>query len=201
MKKFTHILFVIGALVLIPSLSMAQNVSATTYVGAYGGYAMNEGFSNNINSDIEADGLDFGAFAGFRFETLSDSNTSFTASFEAFLGSSFVEGNVGNVSLEKNYEYGISFRPGLAFKPTQNLKINPYAILGYRISEFESRSANVTANRDFDGFELGVGTNLLTFDNIDLRFEYSHIFWGEEAGFEPDEDSLRLGLVYNFKTY
>lgn len=190
MKKYIHILLVIGALVLIPSVSIAEGFKHSPYAGFYGA-------SSNIDTNPEADGMDFGVFAGLKFEQLTQTNLAFTGAIEIFLGGSDVEAE-NNATFEKKIERGISLRPGLAFKPARNFKINPYAILGYRHAEFELSNATTSITDDFSGFELGLGTSLILLDNLDFRLEYTRTFYGESSGLDMEEDSFRLGLAYHF---
>ena len=48
------------------------------------------------------------------------------------------------------------------------------------------------------GFELGAGTELVTFQNFGVRADYTHVWYGSSSGFNPDEDDVRLGVAYHF---
>ncbi len=111
-----------------------------------------------------------------------------------------VEGHYGLSSsdgdnIDKENEWGISFKPGASFvADVLPIVTEPYAILGYRQTEFE-----VNGNDDnFHGFALGLGTEVMAFDDAAVRIEYTHVFYGKENGFNPDEDNIRIGLGYNF---
>lgn len=163
------------------------------YAGVYGG------FNSTSDDTVDLDGGDFGGFAGFKLDNLFDMPIS--AGFEVQYGLSTAEGDINNVTMEKESEFGISFRPGLTFMPDNSIfYLNPYAILGYKISNYEA-SANtlgISADESLSGFELGIGAEFIAYDNWVLRGEYSHTFYGEEGNFDPSEDTFRLGLAYKF---
>jgi hypothetical protein len=201
MKK-NILIFIISVFSLgLSATAIAQDWKPILYVGGYGGYGASDGYRDN-----EPSGLDYGVFAGFKFQRLMSANWGVTAAIEGNLGGSGIEdeGQVNgvNITTEKNHEYGISFRPGLTFKPSASFILNPYAIIGYRATEYDVTGSlggfTSSATAEYDGFELGLGTNLLTYNNFDLRFEYSRTFYDANGLFSPDEDSFRFGLVYHF---
>lgn len=160
------------------------------YVGAYGGY----GWQYDGSTDL--DGGDYGLYAGISADGLLDYTINRTG-----LGlSGRVEGHYGwsgadGDGLDKENEWGVSFKPGLSFVyDTVPVATEPYAILGYRNTEFESAAGD----ENYHGFELGLGTEVLAYDNATVRLEYTHVFYGDENGFDPDEDNVRVGLGYNF---
>ena len=78
------------------------------------------------------------------------------------------------------------------------LNINPYGILGYRRAEFEASTGGASADEDFDGFELGIGTELVAYENVGIRAEYSYTWYSEEDNIDPSEHNMRIGAAYHF---
>lgn len=173
------------------STSYDSGSSALTgaYVGVYGGYGWTDA-DTGAGGNFDMDGEDYGLFAGYKLDRLFENNLGITAAVEAFYGWSGQEDDVAGVKLEKDHEWGVSFRPGFSISET----INPYAILGYRRTNFEAAGSD----EDYDGFDLGIGTELIAWGNMGLRLDYTHTFYGEENGVDPDEDNIRVGLSYHF---
>ena len=176
------------------------------YVGAYGGYGWS--YDDVGGSDIGINGGDYGIYAGIEGDALLDATINrvglgLTGAIEAHYGWSSADDSVGAVEFEKDTEWGVSFKPGLKFLDNKlPLAAAPYAILGYRNTEYDA-SANIGAltvggSETYHGFELGFGTELLAYQDVGVRLEYTHVFYGEENGFDPDEDNIRLGLGYHF---
>lgn len=161
--------------------------STGPYVGVTGGYNWGEGI----------EGGEFGVFAGVEVGRMIDRhlNWGMFGALEAHYIWSESDGSVGGVGIGKDNEWGISFRPGFDFiADSAPLGLKPYAILGYRRAEFEGGGVST----DFDGFELGLGTQLMAWGQVGLRLDYTHVFYEEKGGLDPDEDNLRLGLSYHF---
>jgi opacity protein-like surface antigen len=159
------------------------------YIGAYGGYGW-------VYDGNDANDFDYGLYAGVSADGLLDATIN-----RVGLGlSGRLEGHYGWSSMdedgiEKNHEWGVSFKPGMSFIDAyMPIAAEPYAILGYRNTEFETAAGD----DNYHGFELGLGTEVLAYDMATVRLEYTHVFYGSENGFDPDEDNIRLGVGYNF---
>lgn len=90
--------------------------------------------------------------------------------------------------------------PGLSvIDKLSPVDFNPYGILGYKRANFE---VDGLGDETFDGFELGLGTELVAYDNVGVRLEYAHTWYGEEevggTDIDNDEDTVRVGVSYNF---
>ena len=171
------------------------------YVGGYGGYSWSNVDTGGASGDVN--GTDYGIFVGAELEKLlnRDSLWGVTGAIEAFYGWSNADDTVTTaagapIGIEKNHEWGIDFRPGLKFLDAYSpFGIKPYGILGYRRAEFSTSTAG---NHNFNGFELGAGTELLAYNNWGVRLDYTHVFYNEHSGIDPDENDLRLGVAYHF---
>ena len=186
--------------------SMNNDRLTGPYVGVYGGYGWTDADASGAVSAFDGDinGADYGIFTGMKVDTLLDQTVnrlglSLTGAVEIQYGWSSQDDTINGVNFEKENEFGISFRPGLAFVDQINpLDFNTYGIFGYKRAEYEVAVAGVSGDEDYDGFELGLGTELVAYDNMGVRLEYSHTWYEEKDGFDPSEDSLRLGLSYQF---
>tara|TARA_B100001123_G_scaffold192426_1_gene219513 strand:- start:1181 stop:1795 length:615 start_codon:yes stop_codon:yes gene_type:complete len=167
------------------------------YLGAYGGYGWNTLDTAGFEPDV--DGWDYGVMVGYQADYLLDQTINriglgLNGAIEVHYGWSDADETASGVSLEKNDEFGISFRPGLSFLNSEELGVTPYGIIGYRNTEFEANGAD----EDFDGFELGIGTQLMAMGDYGVRLDYTHVWYEEQNGVDPDSDELRLGLSYHF---
>jgi outer membrane immunogenic protein len=190
----------------LSSAAMAQNAMERTFTGPYigvqGGYTIAE--DEVGGTDLDVDGGNYGVFAGFQADTLLDKTVNqtglgLTGAIEAHYNWSDADDSVGGIELEKNHDWGISFRPGLTIlDDNMPFGVSPYGILGYRRAEFEANTALGSTEEDFDGFELGIGTQLIAYEHIGIRAEYSHTWYEEEGGIDPNEHNLRLGAAYHF---
>ena len=165
--------------------------SASPYIGAYGGYGWMD------DSGVDLDGAQYGLYAGMQADSLLDATINRTG----LALSGAIEGHYGWANgrgdgFERENEWGVSFRPGMSFiSNTLALETVPYAILGYKRAEIENAAGD---DNWHDGFELGIGTELVAWDHMSTRLEYSHTFYEERGGIDPDDDSVRLGLGYRF---
>lgn len=174
------------------------------YIGAYGGYDWSD-IDTNAGVGGELDGWDGGVFVGYKLDAIMEKMDGFgiglNGAIEGFYGWSDSSDNFGGgVSAEKDQDWGISFRPGLSFLQgvTGDLGINPYGILGYRNTEYSLNGGGFNSSEHFDGFDLGIGTQLIAFGDFGVRAEYTHTWYSSEAGFDPDSDEVRIGLSYHF---
>lgn len=173
------------------------------YVGVYGGYDWTSADSTGAGVGIDPEGWDGGFFAGYKFDQLFGGNRTSGAganiALEAFYGFSNSDETVGGVTFEKDNEWGISLRPGISIFDSMfgDTAINPYGIVGYRSTEFDVTGAP-GGSEWYDGFELGLGTQLVAMGDVGLLVEYSHVWYDSEGSFDPDSDNVRLGLSYHF---
>lgn len=184
-----------------------ENISSSPfsgpYVGAYGGYDWSEADTNIAGFSPETRGWDYGVFAGVRIDGLLDRvnglGIGLNGAIEGFYGWSDADDDILGISVDKDNEWGVSFRPGLSFLDKNSMGgVVPYGIIGYRNTEFEAFSGTAGSSERFNGFDLGIGTQLLTMGAIGLRAEYTHTWYASEGGIDPDSDNVRVGLSYHF---
>lgn len=168
------------------------------YLGGYGGYGWASADTSVGSADVE--GADYGAFVGYSLDTLLDHTIGMgiNGSIEGFYGWSDADGSSNGIDYDKKDEWGVSFRPGLSFVNDYALGLKPYGILGYRRTEFQATAAGTTEKEWHNGFELGIGTEVIAHGNIGVRVDYSHVWYDEKNGIDPDGDNLRMGVSYHF---
>lgn len=197
------LLLAAAATLFLSTAARAQDM-AGFYLGAFGGYGWTT-VDRAGGPAIDANGDEWGVFAGYDFGAgiTNRTKTTPTLAIEAYYTWSNADDTrvIGGVPVfvEKDHEWGISLRPGLFFlSDSMKFGTQPYGILGWRRAEFATSAAGVSAKEDLDGFELGVGTEFAAHRNFGLRLDYTHVFYEEEIGLDPDEDDLRLGAVFRF---
>lgn len=205
MKKQLLMTSVLAAVAAFAPPALAATTNSTQsglYVGGFGAYDWNQLEAGAFDTDV--DGWEGGVLLGYKLDVLMDRMNGFgvgmTGAVEGFYAWSDAEETSFGVTTEKENEWGVSFRPGFSFitNATQSLGINPYGILGYRNTKFEAAAGPFSGSERYDGFELGIGTELVTFGNFGVRLEYSHTWYASENGVDPSADSLRMGVTYHF---
>ena len=192
---------VILSMVAILSVATVQSAHAQDsglYAGLYGGYGWTS-TDNSNGGNPSPSGVDYGVYAGYKIDSvLKNAGFDLTGALEVHYGGSTADNTVGGVKMEKGREMGISFRPGLSFLNNEKYRINPYGIIGYKITEYETSVTGLTAEEDYHGLALGLGTELVTEENMSVRLDYSHTWYIEENDIDPSEGNLRLGVGFGF---
>lgn len=190
-------------LALAPSAQAQTNSDYTPspstgpYIGAYGGYGWTDADAGA--GSVDFDGMDYGLFAGYELGHMFDMGIGMHGAIEAFYGWSSADDTSGGITIGKDDEWGVNFRPGFDFiSNSMPLGLKPHAIIGYRRTEFEATGGGFAGSDDFDGFDLGVGTELVAYGDVGVRLDYTHTFYESNGGIDPDEDNLRLGVAYHF---
>jgi opacity protein-like surface antigen len=179
---------------------MSYSNFSSFYLGGYGGYGWTDAETDIAGvDDFDVNGADYGVFVGYELDRLLDPSWGISGALEIYYGWSNADDDddVAAASIEKDHEWGINFRPGLSFLSYGSV-INPYGIIGYRNTKFEVDSAAGSGDDDYDGLDLGIGTELVTWDRVGLRLDYTHTFYEDKNGIDPDEDDIRVGLSYHF---
>ena len=96
--------------------SMAQDMGSSPLTGAYigllGGYTNTELEAGGASEDLT--GGDYGIFAGFKLDKYLENSIGITGAIEAHYAWSTADEEIGGITLEKDSEFGISFRPGIS---------------------------------------------------------------------------------------
>lgn len=173
------------------------------YVGAYGGYGWNDA-DISAGPELDVNGWDTGFFVGYQVDTLLDRTLGLgvNGALEFHYGWSDADDETvtggTTFTTEKEDEWGFSFRPGLSIVDDYVYGLNPYGIIGYKRAKFETSSGTTKTSEDFDGFSLGLGTEVMAFGDAGLRLDYTHTWYEDKGGIDPSGDDLRLGLAYHF---
>ena len=105
-----------------------------------GGHSWVDGDTGVAGVDADLEGWEGGVFAGYKFGRFLNNDFGMNAAIEAHYNWSGIDDTVAGIDLEKDSDWGISFRPGLSFLPgfSSMTAISPYAILGYKRANFET---------------------------------------------------------------
>jgi outer membrane immunogenic protein len=182
--------------------NIARSPFTGPYIGGYGGYDWTDADTPIPGFKPESRGWDYGVFAGIRIDGLLDRmngmGIGLNGAIEGFYGWSDSDDEIGGIAVNKKNEWGVSFRPGLSFLNNDKMGISPYGILGYRNTEFEAFAGTAGASERYNGFDLGIGTQLLAMGQFGVRAEYTHTWYASEGDIDPDSDTVRLGVSYQF---
>ncbi len=212
MKKIALFSFAFLSFSCLAAQARADNYSQSTapvrgsfYVGAFGGYGWSDVDMDRAGGlDFDADGGEYGAFAGFQIDGLLDKTINrtgigMTGAVEVYYTESDADDTEAGIKLEKDHDWGIDFRPGLTFLDADSpMGLKPYGIIGYRRANFETSGGGDSTDRGYNGFELGLGSELMAYNAFGVRLDYTHVFYGEKDDIDPSENNLRLGVAYHF---
>lgn len=184
-----------AALVVLSSPVLAQDMNSPltgAYIGLLGGYTNSELDDSGLVA--EPKGGDYGIFAGYKLDRFLEDSIGITGAIEVHYAWSTADDNVIGIDVEKDNEFGVSFRPGISISET----FNPYGIIGYKRTEFDAAGFGATASETYNGLELGLGGEIMSYGNIGLRLEYAHTWYEDKDDTDVDEDTIRAGVSYNF---
>ncbi len=171
------------------------------YAGGTIGYSSFDTDLKNNGTEIDgvsASDLNVGAFAG--------SGTNYQNFYYGLEGHFNVnnadfEETDGTDKLEMDFEesYGLSARLGSLISDT----VLAYGLLGWQQLNIDvSDNLGNSDDESFDGFRVGAGVEFQTSQNVFIRGQYSHTFYGseklEETDVEPESGNFQMGLGFRF---
>ncbi|TCD14325.1 outer membrane protein [Oricola cellulosilytica] len=149
-----------------PPVAAVEYAPAATwsgvYVGAFGGY--NWGNFDSTVGDIDADGFNGGAFAGYNLQ-----NGAVVYGLEGDIGYSGADGSLAGVSADQGVFGSLRGRIGYAFDP-----VLIYGTAGVAATRAEFSSATGTDENTHIGWTVGAGADTLITENVFGRLEYRY---------------------------
>jgi outer membrane immunogenic protein len=185
------------AVAMVSSAHAGEDSFSGPYVGIQGGYTSYsiELSAEGDSIDLDADGVEGGVYAGYgrRF------GSQFYAAVEADGSLSNAEYSVPGVSIETNYNLGISAIAGVVVTD----KALVYGRVGYRyLDASASADGELLGDEQFHGLRLGLGAAVELGKNTHARAEASYTFYDkytEDGGsLQPSQLSFMFGLHYTF---
>jgi outer membrane immunogenic protein len=207
-----------SVLALMASAAQAQTFDGP-YIGGEVGYVtgtadldwrLGGGFTGS--DELDYDGWDIGAFAGFRrqFPNNFVLGVELGGNYSDVDGSSsnvFFNGSGRDASIEKDWEIFLSGKMGAVVQP--NLQV--YVIGGLQTADMEvqwSEPGYSASSSDWKwGLHLGLGAEYMLANNVSVRGEYKYQAYddlslrdinGDRVKFDPSESVFRLGVAFNF---
>jgi opacity protein-like surface antigen len=142
----------------------------------------------------DLNGWDAGVFIGYGMEQNMVRWLGGYLGFEIGYEMSNADGDFAGVDYEKDHNWLATIRPGFAYGHDALL----YGIAGYSRANYEVEGDD----EDFNGYVLGLGSEINTHTAAKIRLEYTYANYGEEdfgaVEFEPVENNVKLGVVFQF---
>jgi len=196
MKKY--LLIAASFVAFAPAAHAADAVpsaNAFFYAGVEGGLDRTNVDTTAGSDDIT--GGDYGLFAGYKMNDVMQNGMGLNAAVEVHYDWSNADDDflgIAGVTVEKQNEWGIDVRPGYAVSDM----FNPYGILGYERMELKGNAGAFSGTESYNGFVLGAGAEFTPWNNIGIRLDYTHTWYGEKNDVDPDENEVKLGVGYHF---
>lgn len=166
------------------------------HLGALLGWTWANADTDARQGEIEADGIDGGAYAGFDYQM-----GNFVVGAEGDVIVSGVEGDAGRLSVDQGLNGSLRARAGIALD-----QFLLYGTGGAALSNVELSRGGTEDDQALWGWTVGAGAEAMVTDNVTARVEYRYTDYMDETfsvgGGDVDSDlsthSVRAGVGLKF---